>query len=1098
MKTRFFTNAEENTLLQKFEGIFSNNKQIQYFDALVGYFRSSGYFAIRPFLEDVPHIRILVGINVDKIVSKYQHQGLLFQVDEEQTINEFLNQIKADIQTSAYDKCIEDGILQFVEDIVQKKIEIRAHPTKNLHAKIYIFKPDNYNEHKSGHVITGSSNLTNAGLGNGDKRNYEFNVLLNNYDDVVFASNEFETLWKESVPVLPVEIQNMKQETYLNNEPTPFEIYIKFLIEYFGKSVNFDPNSIDDLPSGFKKLSYQIDAVNQGYELMMRHNGFFLADVVGLGKTIVATLIAKQFYFSNGFPTHRSWILVITPPAIKKNWQDTFDKFGVDNYKIITNGSIHKLRNPQKYDLIIVDEAHKFRNDTAEAYNKLQILCKEKTRNRLPTGTFASKKVILVSATPLNNRPEDIRNLVYLFQDGRDSTLDISNLNHFFAKKIETYKKLKYEPDIQRVQEQVNRIYKDIRDKVIAPLTIRRTRTDLMHNEAYRKDLITQNVQFPEVKKPYKIFYQLDFVLESLYDKTITYLTNETDGLTYNRYRAIGYLIPEKKHKYQRADLISSQLAKIMKTLLVKRIDSSFFAFKKSLHRFYKANSAMIKMFEDGKIYIAPNLPVTEYILEGKEEELLKLVIKNQITDPSIEICTPEDFIEGFEQGLYKDDAILKKLVEGWDKIHEDPKIDVFVEMLKTTLLDHSINSNKKLVVFSEAADTIQYLKRKLQAHGFERTLAVTSHNRKEMEKRIIENFDANAETRKDDYDIIISTEVLAEGINLHRSNVIVNYDTPWNSTKLMQRIGRINRIGSTSQFIHIFNFYPTSQVNNDIELEKKAIMKLQAFHSALGEDSQIYSPDEVVDSFGLFDHKPEQERDERLAFLLELRTFKEKNPTKFRMIKKMPLQSRVGRNDPKKHLSSICFIRNNRRDVFYYIQEDMTLNEMSFVETAQLFKAQIHEKAYPLHQLHHSHIQAAIEDFNIQLSQEAVSHQAVDQTQSPHEKKALAFLDSLLKLPFINEDEKALIKATKRSIRLGKHQNLVRDINKLQRSLKKTPMALPVMLDHTISIATKYPIDETTADEVTPVVTVKTYEQVKPEIIISESFVNGESHDEK
>jgi hypothetical protein len=105
---------------------------------------------------------------------------------------------------------------------------------------------------------------------------------------------------------------------------------------------------------------------------------------------------------------------------------------------------------------------------------------------------------------------------VYLFQDGRDSTLDISNLNHFFAKKIETYKKLKYEPDIQRVQEQVNRIYKDIRDKVIAPLTIRRTRTDLMHNEAYRKDLITQNVQFPEVKKPYKIFYQLDFVLESL------------------------------------------------------------------------------------------------------------------------------------------------------------------------------------------------------------------------------------------------------------------------------------------------------------------------------------------------------------------------------------------------------------------------------------------------------------------------------------------------------------------------------------------------------------------------------------------------------
>ncbi len=138
-------------------------------------------------------------------------------------------------------------------------------------------------------------------------------------------------------------------------------------------------------------------------------------------------------------------------------------------------------------------------------------------------------------------------------------------------------------------------------------------------------------------------------------------------------------------------------------------------------------------------------------------------------------------------------------------------------------------------------------------------------------------NFDANAPVAEqaDDYRIIVSTEVLAEGVNLHRSNVIVNYDTPWNSTRLMQRIGRVNRIGTTANAIHIFNFYPTAKVDSHIDLQKKAILKLQAFHSALGEDSQIYSPEEKVDNFGLFDKEVEEQRDERLQWLNELRKFR-------------------------------------------------------------------------------------------------------------------------------------------------------------------------------------------------------------------------------
>jgi superfamily II DNA/RNA helicase len=1091
MASKFFTNEGTNTLIEKFKGIFENNKDIQFFDALIGYFRASGYFKIRPFLEHVPTIRILVGINVDKIISKYHSKGLLFQGDATQTVLEFQNEITSDIQQSSYNKEVEEGIKQFINDIASKKIQIKAHPTHKLHAKIYIFRPENWSEHRSGHVITGSSNLTDAGLGSSDISNYEFNVLLNDYDDVIFASNEFEKLWNEGIAILPIEVERIKQETYLNDDFTPFEVYMKFLIEYFGKSVEFDPNSVTDLPKGFKRLSYQIDAVNEGFKLLQKHNGFFLSDVVGLGKTIVGTLIAKKFFYSNDFPSYISNTLIIVPPALKDNWSETLEKFQLNNYTIITNGSIHKITDPEKYDLIIVDEAHKFRNDTAEAYNELQRLCKTKTRHLLVDGTKAEKKVMLISATPLNNRPEDIANQIYLFQDAKDSTLEVSNLQHFFRKHIDAYRKLKNLTNIAEVQQGVKLIYQEIRDKVIAPLTIRRTRTDLKAHHQYLSDLQEQGIRFPDIEKPKKILYEMGTELDSLYDETMFLLSHETEGLKYFRYQAIKYLLPHKKAKYKNADVASTALAKIMKTLLVKRIDSSFFAFKASLNRFTEATGAMINMFNKGVIFIAPNLNVTEYIVEEREDELMQKLLDLQETDPSIEICTPDDFHPDFLKGLKKDFEILKSLNEHWKQVNEDPKLDEFIHKLDHELMDKTNNPQGKLVVFSESKETTHYLAEHLKNIGRKDVLEVHADNRNSLKDIVKQNFDANiprAEYRSD-FNIIIATEVLAEGINLHRANVIVNYDTPWNSTRLMQRIGRVNRVGSEAEKVLVFNFYPTSKVNDDIELEKRAIMKLQAFHSALGEDSEIYSPEEETQSFGLFDKNIEEEKDEKLVYLMELRKFKDENPEYFRKIKNMPLRARTGRNDRTKRDTTICFIRNNRRDAFYWILADSSLEEMTFVETAREFRADAPEKSQSLHDLHHDHVNNALEDFNQKLQKEMASGQVVDVSQGPNEKKALAYLDGFLSLSFIGIAEKEKIKAAKQAIKLGKFQQLQRDVNNLKRNVKKTPLKPVELLDALLRIIEKYPIDEKDNTDNRPTVTIKTFEKFKPEIIISESF---------
>lgn len=1087
MGTNFFTNEKENTLLEKIEGVFKYRK-VYFFDALVGYFRASGYFRIRKFIQQTPHIRILVGINVDKLTYQANQQGLLFTPNSEQSQEEFFNDIKKNIQEAKYDKEVEDGMYQFIGDIVSGRIEIRIHPKQNIHAKIYIFREEVYHPHGYGSVITGSSNLTEAGL----EKNFEFNVELRYDDDIQFATETFERLWAESVAIDVSHIEKIKKESYLNTEFTPYEVYLKFLLEYFGKSINFDPNSVSDLPKGYKKLSYQIDAVNDGYSKMMKHNGFFLSDVVGLGKTVVSALIAKKFFFANGFPMHRSHTLIIVPPALKESWERTMSEFKLDNYKIITNGSLHKIKEPSLYDLIIVDEAHKFRSDTASMYNELQKLCKTKTL--YSDGSLHDKKVILVSATPLNNKPEDIANLVYLFQDSKDSTLEEGNLQRFFREQIDKYKKVKKQTDIELISKEIKAIYEKIRAKVVEPLTVRRTRTDLMENEAYRKDLEEQHVHFPDVKPPHKIYYQLDANLEALYDKTIEYLSGmASNSLKYYRYQSIKYLVERKKRKYQKADMISEQLASIMKTLLVKRIDSSFYAFKQSLQRYYQANQIMLDMFEKGVIYIAPNLKVNELLSNGKEDELIQQIENAQYTDPTIEICTPEDFEPQFKRGLEADGQILKELVEAWNEISYDPKLDVFInEYLKDKLFDKSINKENKLVIFSESKETTQYLYDALKANGFNRTLTVQSNDRNDKMPLIEANFDANYKgEKKNDYNIIISTEVLAEGVNLHRANVIVNYDTPWNSTRLMQRIGRVNRIGSAAKEIHIFNFFPTTKVNNDIELEKKAKMKLFAFHAALGEDSQIYSTDENPETFGLFDKNVDEERDEKLRYLMWLRKLKEDNPDLIKRIHKMPLKARVGRKSKLIPMSTITFIRNKRRDAFTFIREDGSVEELTFLEAAKEFEARIDETSIPLHAKHHEQVAQAVTLFAEKEEEaKAATPKSVTQ-QGPNTKRALSYLDGFVNLPQITDEEIDLIEKAKRAISTGKFQQLQRDVNKLKSATKKTSIKTTVLLEQMMKIITSYPIEhiELSPNKVQTDSRINTHNEQMPEIIISESF---------
>src|SRR5690606_36306142 len=243
-------------------------------------------------------------------------------------------------------------------------------------------------------------------------------------------------------------------------------------------------------------------------------------------------------------------------------------------------------------------------------------------------------------------------------------------------------------------------------------------------------------------------------------------------------------------------------------------------------------------------------------------------------------------------------------------------------------------------------------------------------------------------------------------------------------------------------------------------------IMKLQSFHAALGEDSQIYSPDEETETFGLFDKEIEEEKDEKLAYLMMIRDIKEKTPGWFKQIKNMPFSAREGRKNKELNQSTICYIKDSKRDAFILVKENGETEELTFLETVKIFEADVLKKVIPLHSKHHEQVTAGVLLFSDLLEKEKANDKKIDITQGPNEKKANAYLDAMLNLPLVNEEERALIIKAKEALRQGRFQNLQRDINKFQRSLKKSPLKPAVVLEKVIEILKSYPLMNEEAEQ--------------------------------
>ncbi|MBS1572380.1 MAG: SWF/SNF helicase family protein, partial [Bacteroidetes bacterium] len=384
-----------------------------------------------------------------------------------------------------------------------------------------------------------------------------------------------------------------------------------------------------------------------------------------------------------------------------------------------------------------------------------------------------------------------------------------------------------------------------------------------------------------------------------------------------------------------------------------------------------------------------------------------------------------------------------------------------------------------------ESKDTVDYLAKALEDAGRKDVLVISAANRKQMYDTIVTNFDANwaADKQVNEYNIIITTEVLAEGVNLHRSNVIIHYDTPWNSTKLMQRIGRVNRIGTKASAIYNYVFYPSAQGDSQIRLNKTAFMKIQAFHTAFGEDNQVFSTEEILDEVKLFSGTYKEEEDERLKFLYFLRHFKKANRAWFDKIKKLPLKSRAGRNatnikKPELQNGTAAFLKTEKKFEFYWVDNNNQPKEITPIEAFKIFSADEKEKKAPLIETHHEHVNKALEHF------ETLEHKIVQSQTDPEAlggvaQRAKKFLSDLVKYPQVTEKQKENIQKIVVLIDIGKYTNLPTDIDRLQ----KKKANLNIALTEIDKIAAQYNVDLSDAQKG------KKGKVEKPVLIISESF---------
>lgn len=955
-------------------------------DIEVAFFYFSGWRLLANHLKD-KKIRILVGKYIDpeavpELLSKIKQEGSDVDLEPFQSrktissrVGKKQSYIKSFTRLSNESSLLDDSDVQDAYKILENKIadgslEIKL-TDKQEHGKMYIFHNKSefsQNGDYPGTVFMGSSNFTFQGLLNQG----ELNERYGDKEHYSMYLDKFESLWADSKNIDIATLENkdellkqFKDELWIHSTPSPYAVYIRVLHELFGKEGMESMKTPSQITKDkYLDLEYQIDAIRSVLDKLEKYDGVILADVVGLGKSIIASAAA-----------HNSGLkaIIIAPPHLREQWEDYQEEFRLPGARVFSSGAVdevyEKYKNNNQPLLIIVDEAHRYRNEDTDDYRKLHHICTSHPEN----------KVILLTATPFNNDPKDVFALIKLFQIPGQSTIrSVDNLSLRFRELIERYKKLNRERrsgkvDQIHIDKEADEISIELR-RLIENIIIRRSRLDLRTITRYREDLEKQHIDFAEVEGPELLTYDLGDLSDLYFDTLlkITKTEEEGGGFIGARYKPAEYI--EDREAFLKAygkdldetDLKTAQtnLAKFMKRLLVMRFESSKDAFRSTLENMIKSNKLVENWWNKlGKVPIMKKgqIPDPDTILSTTDDD-----VDGEINQQNYEaelqklketkglIAVDKSLIdEKFIDDVIKDRELLTQIHENWfgtkaELIKDlDPKLDKVKEQIDMLL---SENSERKIVVFSSYADTINYLSEGLIKRGLKQVLKYTAADAsRKMKKTVRANFDAGIDEtdQENNYQVLVATDALSEGYNLHRAGVVINYDIPYNPTRVIQRIGRINRINKkVFDKLFIYNFFPTKTGESEIRIHQISTLKMRLINSVVGSDTKTLTDDEKLQTFFKDEYQKAEDKNEVLswdAIHHEAYDQAKKDKEAFDEALKIKPRSRVIRNGQK--VPAIVAFGKKGEHAVFVLKELETPSIVATEVALKYFKAEKGEK---------------------------------------------------------------------------------------------------------------------------------------------------------
>ncbi len=802
---------------------------------------------------------------------------------------------------------IEDEGLELVNRLQQKeiakrcaawineKVEIRSINQPNLlHGKLY-----HIDDGRREHAILGSSNFTRRGLGLSEAPNIELNMIVDSDRDRIDLKQWFDDIWADDRLVADVKDEVLRYLEQLYVDHPPEFIYFKTLYHVFERFLSgqeedaqlFERLDIVDTEIWKTLFDFQKDGVKGAIHKINMHNGCILADSVGLGKTYSALAVIKYFELRN------KSVLVLCPKKLRDNWtvylaqnNSDLNPFLKDRfaYTVLSHTDLSResgkvdgidlaTLNWGNFDLIVIDESHNFRNNTRGKRDEDGNIIKKSRYERLMQDIIQSgvkTKVMLLSATPVNNDLKDLRNQIYFVTEGRDAAFSqsfgISSIKDTLTVAQKTFMewaKRSGEKDARDLMDRLSAGFFTLLDE----LTIARSRK---HIKKYYRASLDQIGQFPKRKKPESVFSEIDLKGRFLsYDR----LNDEISNYQLSLFNPSRYVLPQFKAQYEASNILNfSQetrekfLIGMMKVNFLKRLESSVHSFAITMERTVTKIEDLENRLREFKVYkvkeaedIQPDL----FAEENEEDDELaeafqvggKLRFKMEHLD-----------VEGWLKDLATDKQQLSLLAEAAQSVNadRDAKLAELKKIIEQKVRHPTTNAlgqeNRKVIVFCAFADTAAYLyeeleewvRKKLNVHvalvsGGARPNR-TSFGHADFTQILI-NFAPRAKKRDkmksmpqhDEIDILIATDCISEGQNLQDCDLLVNYDIHWNPVRIIQRFGRIDRIGSPNSAIQLVNFWPTPDLNKYINLKNRVEARMALVDiAATAEDNILQAED--------------------------------------------------------------------------------------------------------------------------------------------------------------------------------------------------------------------------------------------------------------